>query len=230
MIKDLFLRRLLTSLVTFILVFGATVIATYAWFMQQEERSIVLQTGDFVVELLVSFDGTTIGPLSPYYDAERGVVIVNAYDDQSPNYIGNMQIDIAITPAIAARARIKVRDEWEVTRFYIDETGVNPIPPIVSTIIHEDPPGFPYLPYTILMFDPLFQGKTDENSFIYHQDILPTDQRTIIPLIDGGVPYPARSNLVFYEECYVYIDFYVDIVQANRVFEMWQIDSNFYDS
>ena len=227
MIKELIKKRLLFSLVTFILVFGSTALITFAWFRQQEEQGIIISTGDFLVELNVFFGVTKVGPLSPYYDEDKKAVIVNAYDPNSPNYVGHMSVNITVRPIIAARVRMKVLDEWELTRYYIDETGINPIPPIKETVVH-DPLGYPYLPYSILSFDNRFMGLTTDDGFIYIEDVMPSGVTTTIYLINGGLNFPVRNNPVFYEECFIYFDIYLDIVQANRAFEIWGIEPNLF--
>ncbi|MFP4177945.1 MAG: hypothetical protein ACLFTZ_04190, partial [Acholeplasmataceae bacterium] len=147
---------------------------------------------------------------------------------ESDNYIGDLSIDLRVTPAIPARMRIKVQDEWQVTRYYSDPN----IPDAFTETIYYEPNGPDtegYLPFSALEYDPSFTGFSDIDGYLYYDGFLPKDTETTIPLVDGGLRYPVRSNPVFFEEAFIYLDLFADIVQANRFPELWEVDPDFFE-
>lgn len=203
-------------------------IVVYAWFFKQEEKGIVISTGDFVVEMFVSFDGEIVSLGSDFYDSEMGVVVINAFDEESDNYIGDLEVYLNVTPAIPARIRVKVQDEWQVSRYYSDPN----ITDVFTETIYYEPNGPDtdgYLPFSALEYDDSFNGFSDLDGYLYYDDILPKDTETTIQLVDGGLRYPVRSNPVFYEEAFVYLDLFADIVQANRFPELWEVNPDFFE-
>ncbi len=219
--------HMIASLVTFSLVFVMSIITVYAYFQFQREHGILISSGEYNIELLVSFNDEVIDIESPYYDAEKNIIIVNAFDELSENYIGNLKIDIAITSKVAARVRIKLQDEWELTRTYLDQNPEYPIAPVIENVYHTIKDST-YYPFSLFKVHPTFNAIYDLEGYTYINQIIPKNQTTIINFIDGGDSYPARSNEVFDEECYVHIDMIVDIVQANRFVEKWGIDPQFF--
>ncbi|MGE4321081.1 MAG: hypothetical protein AB7E61_06515, partial [Acholeplasmataceae bacterium] len=98
---------LIKSIIIFISMFVVLMVTTYAYFQVAEDHGIIISTGDFEVEMLVYFNGQIVTYNSPYYDQDKGVVIVNAYDDQATNYIENLDIYFKIKPIVASRFRFK---------------------------------------------------------------------------------------------------------------------------
>ena len=221
-----FMKNGLSILMSIMLIGMVTIIVSYAYFQISETHGITLSAGEFDVELVVKFNGTTVTIDSPYYDMARGKVIVNAYDNLAENYIGNMTIDLVVTAEVAARLRFKIQQEWELQRYYLDQDPENPIDPIFETIYHSQKT-VEYYPYSLMMWATGFNYQAEQDGFIYDMDIVNKGSQTI-SLIDGGNPYTVRTNTVIYEECYVYFDVYVDIVQANRFADVWGIDQSYY--
>lgn len=220
--------RLIQAMLLSIFVFAITMTMTMAWFQQSIERGIIIETGEFEVELLVYFDGVLMDINSPYYDRENSTLVVNAFDAESENYIGNLEIKIAVTPEVAARMRIRLHQEWTIVRSYIDQNPEDPVPPVNEAVYHEMK-GAGYYPFSLFKTGLGFAAIHDVNGYAYMPNIIPKNQTTMINLIDGGDPYPVRSNPVFFEECYVYVTFFVDLVQANRFVEIWAIAPDYFD-
>ncbi len=220
--------RLIQLALLSIMVFAITMSFTMAWFQRNEERGLIIETGEFEVELLVYFDGVLMDINSPYYDRENGILIVNAFDTESENYIGNLEVKIAVTPEVAARMRIRLHQEWTLVRTYLDQNPEDPVPPVTEAIYHEMK-GTGYYPFSLFKTGPGFAAIFDVNGYAYMPDIIPKNQTTVINLIDGGDRYPVRTNPVFLEECYVHLTFFVDLVQANRFVEIWAIEPDFFD-
>lgn len=222
------LDRMMLILMSMMLLIMIMVITSYAYFQVSESHGITLSTGEFDVELIVKFDGVTVTIDSPYYNRENGKIIVNAFDDLSDNYIGDMTIDLGVEPEVAARMRFNIQQEWELQRYYLDQDPQNPIDPIFESIYHTQKTAA-YYPFSLMKWATGVNTTYDQNGMIYYMDMIPSSGQTIIPLIDSGDPYTVRTNSVLYEECYVYFDFYLDMVQANRFAQVWDIDPTYFD-
>lgn len=225
-----FLKAKPMIVVVSILVFlSVMVAATYAYFQTEEDHGIIISTGEFEVEMFVYFDDQLVTLNSPYYDIEKGVVTVNAFDESSDNYVGNIQIYVSIKPTVAARYRFKIQQEWELGTYYINQNEENPIPPVIQTLYHEQTE-YPYYPFSDLKFSDEFSDiHYDQQGYIYYDHVVEqNDHSQIFHIIDGGNAYAVRSNSVLYEECYLYFDMVFDIIQANRINELWGIDESFF--
>lgn len=222
-------RKLITVSLTFVILFMIGIVATYAYFEIEEDHGITITTGDFEVEMFVYFDGDIVTINSPYYDRDKGVVIVNAYDETSDNYIEDLDIYLSINPIVAARYRFKIQQEWELQRFYLNQTEGNEIDPVLQAVYFEDL-GSNYYPFSQLTFASEFSPLFDQEGFIYDPDIVEKQTSEVIyHIIDGGDAYDTRTNEAIDEVCYLYFDIFVEVVQANRFSEVWEIDSSFYD-
>ncbi len=220
--------RLISSIISFVLIFAISMITLFAYFQIQEDHGIIITSGEFEVELLVYFNDQVVDLESEYYDHDKQKIVANMYDEQAHNYIGNMKIDIRVKPVIAARIRVKIRQETELIRYYIDQNPDNPIPPLREAVYHSDK-GFPYYPFSLLKFDEDFTVKNNDDGFLYYDQIIGKNSKITIPVISSGDPYTVRSNSVLYEECYLYFDIKLDIVQANRFSEVWGIEDTFFN-
>lgn len=221
--------RLLASIVILLLAITSSTLFAYAYFENNEQYGFQVQTGDFEVTAYISFDGEFIDVNSPYYIFDEDIILINAYDSQSENYIGKLKIDLEITPNIASRVRVKVLDEWELIRTYINQNPEFPVDPIVKTIYHTRHSEV-YHPFSLFLLGQDYNPIYDSNGYAYLTEVLTKNQTTVIHLIDGGDGYPTRSNEIFYETCQINLRFIVDVVQANRFSEIWSIDSNFFNS
>jgi len=225
--KQLHFSKRITILIIMVLGILSTSLYAYAYFENKREFGFTIQTGEFEVIAYVSFDQVPVDLNSPYMDLETKTILVNAFDSESENYIGKLKVDIEITPNINARARIKVFDEWELTRTYSEQSGTS-IEPIVQTIYHTAKSS-DYLPFSLLKTGDNYNMIYDENGYAYIPNQLIKKEVTMIHLIDGGDAYPIRENEIYMETCYVNLRFVVEVVQANRFAEIWELDSNFFD-
>lgn len=209
-----------------------TVISTslyaYAYFENNQDYGFVIETGEFEVTAYISFSETVIDINSPYYDAINEVIIVNAYDETSENFIGNLKVDIVITPNISARARIQLLDEWELTRTYQIFNEEEPIESLVQTVYHTAK-SEAYHPFSLLKVGTGYAPVYDNNGYAYLTEVLNKNEETIIHLIDGGDAYLTRENEIYSETCFVHLRFTVDVVQANRFVELWSLNTDFFD-
>ncbi len=219
---------LLISFVLMILAVLSSVLIAYAYYEDIDNFAFVLENGEFEVKAYISFSETPVDLNSEYYDVENNILLINAYDETSENYIGNLKVDIEITANVAARVRIKLLDEWELTRIYTEQTLEDPIDPIVQTIYHTKMVSG-YHPFSLLKvgedYDPIY----DVTGYAYLPQILGSGSTTLIHFIDSGDPYLTRETEIYYETCFVSLRFLVEVVQANRFSEIWEMNPNFFD-
>jgi len=220
-------RKMIFSMILLILVMSLTFGVTYAYFETNKEHGIVIETGEFHVEIFIYFGDLLLDSESPYYDAEKQIVIVNAFDPLADNYIEDLQIYLVITPVVASRLRLKFQDQWEMRRVYIDQPIEDPIPDIVENLYHPKKDST-YYPFSLLKMHPEFTYIYGGDKYLYFDQVIRKDTSTTLHIIDSGDPYPVKSNEVFNETVYVYIDLSIELVQANRFSQVWGIPQDFY--
>ena len=211
-----------------VMVLGASIPTILAYFQAQEIRGIIVQTGDYEVEVFASFNGVVVDYNSPYYDRENGSLIVNAYDETSDNYVGDLKISVAVTSVVPSRMRIKLQEQWTLTRTYLDQDPLYPIPDVVEVLYHNNH-GAGYYPFSLLKVPGTFTPIYDVNGYAYMTNIITSGETTSFDIIQSGDKYLVKNNEVYSEVCYLYIDLMIDVVQANRFSEIWGIDPNFYN-
>ncbi|MBU1141325.1 MAG: hypothetical protein KKG64_02255 [Firmicutes bacterium] len=225
--KSNHVSRLIVSIVMILMAITSSTLFAYAYFENNEDYGFVLQTGDFEITAYISFDGESIDLNSPFYDVNEDVLLINAFDEDSENYIGKLKVDIAVHPNIAARVRLKLLDEWELVRTYIEQNPDYPIDPIVETVYHTAK-GAEYHPFSLLKVGVGYSPIYDSNGYAYLAEVLPKDEITTIHFIDGGDSYPTRENEIYYETCLINLRMIIDVVQANRYADIWSIDPSFF--
>lgn len=214
-------KRLIVTVIIFILSALLLTISSFAWYRSQRVLPIVLENGEFDVTLKVDFDGLEVGLNSPYYDQEKRIIIIDGGDSSAPNYIGKLNISVEVKSSIASRFRLRLQDEWQLYRYYYQSDTV-----VSSVIYHERTPEGPIdNPFIV---DNSFNYKSDNNGFIYYDGILMPNVSYEFNIIDRGTRYNVRMTDNYYEECVVHLDFYFDIVQANRFSERWNISEDFF--
>ncbi len=221
--------RLGLSIVSLFLAINASMLFAYAYFENQSNYGFDYSIGDIEVTAYISFDGTYIDTSSPYYDYDNHSIIINADDPLSENYIGNLSVDIQINPNVVARARIKVLDEWELTRTYTDAGELYPIDPVVETVYLSNQDAS-YHPYSLFLMGDGYHPIYDDQGYGYLSEVLNKNVTTTIHLIDGGSMYPVKHNDIYSESCSVHLKLVVDVIQANRFPELWGLDSTFFSS
>ena len=195
----------------------------YSWFEKTEESTIVIETGEFQIIIIASFNGNVITTNSQYYDQEKKVIILNASNPASPNYIGRFKVTLRVSANIPSRLRVKIQDEWKLVRTYREDGFV-----IEEALSHRDDelnPANPTYRYNLS-----YASKNDLSSgFMYYNHLIEKNQNYIINFITSGNPKAVKNTITYYEECFVYFDLIVEMVQANRFSEIWGIPYNFFN-
>lgn len=219
-------KWLISSILIFMMI-STTFILTYAYYVNQQTKGILLDSGSFEVTVLAAFDDVEITLNSPYYDVASQIILVNAYDPNSANYIGKLTISVEIRPEIAARLRIQVQDEWELTRTFLDEEG-NPTFP-VSESVYQTEKNAGYYPFSLLKTSSSFIPIYGSDGYAYLDEVMLKNTLYHFDIIAGGDPYPVRTNDLYIETCMVRLGLIIDVIQANRYMELWGLEETFYN-
>ena len=207
----------------YILLLLLSVVLTFAYYVTEKEVGITLSTGDIEIIAYISFDDLDVTETSPYYDPVREVLIVNTYDPDSLNYIGKLDISITIQASLASRVRVKMMDEWELTRTYKEDNRQT-----VETIYHTNKEAT-YYPFSLLKMGSNFTPFFESDGYAYDQEILAQGELKAYHLIDGGDHFSVRNNVFFEESCILKLSFIIDVIQANRYVELWGLSRDFYN-
>ena len=200
--------------------FLLTITMVYAWFEVEEVRSFFLQPGVFETEIRLYFDEELITATSPYYDHESHQLLVNGFDDMSPNYIGKLKVVVRVQVHNASRMRFLIQDEWILHRYYYAgyQTTV-----VLPNSLRQD--GVNQNPYQI---NSIFVRR-NQDAFYYYPDVIGKNEVIEVVIFDGGSPYNVRILDTYYEEVEIRFQIAVDVIQANRFVQVWKIEPDFFE-
>lgn len=207
----------------YVLLLLLSVVLTFAYYVTEKEYGITLSTGDIEITAYIKFDDLAIDEQSIYYDSLKDVLIVNTYDLDSLNYIGKLDVRITVRASLASRLRVKLMDEWELTRTYKEDNRET-----VETIYHTNKESS-YYPFSLLKLGADFTPVFESDGYAYEQSILAQGEEKEIHLVDGGDHYSVRNNVFFEESCILKLSFVIDVIQANRYVELWGLSRDFYN-
>lgn len=209
--------------ILYVILLLLSVVLTFAYYTTEKEYGITLSTGDIEIIAYISFDDLNIDQESIYYDASNNVLLVNTYDSESLNYIGKLDVRITVRTSLASRLRIKLMDEWELTRTYKEDNRQT-----VETIFHTNKE-VSYYPFSLLKMGSNFTPVFDSDGYAYEQSILAQGELKEFHLVDGGDRFSVRNNVFFEESCTLKLSFMIDVIQANRYVELWGLRRDFYN-
>ena len=209
--------------ILYVILLLLSVVLTFAYYTTDKEYGITLSTGDIEIVAYISFDDIYIDSESVYYDTSKNVLLVNTYDPESQNYIGKLDIRVTVTTSLASRLRIKLMDEWELTRTYKEDNRQT-----VETIYHTNKESS-YYPFSLLKMGNEFSPLFESDGYAYEQSILTQGVIKEFHLVDGGDRFSVRNNVFFEESCTLKLSFIIDVIQANRYVELWGLSRDFYN-
>jgi len=223
-LKKILFRNITSIVLSLVLFLALTISFVFSWFNRQNQSSFIIYSGDYEVGITISLNDVTVNESSPYYDSQKKVLILEGQHQESENFINNLKITFTFSVDNPARFRVKIQDEWQLTRTYYDTSYV-----IVEAVSHENQaliPGNENFPFIITnvssyLYDPI-------SGYLYFNTVLEENQTYVIEFITGGRPYPARSTTAYYEDVSVYLDLIVDVVQANRFSQVWGVSPDFF--
>jgi len=212
------LKRSILAL-TFALVL--TITSVYAWFEMQNSHQIDLETGIFEVDIDILLDDVPITGLESFYDPTNYLLELNAFNPLAANYIDRLKVVMTVTAHTTARLRFRVQDEWRLIRYFT--TGGTP----TTIVLPYDTLAEAISAYPFNVNSSFFSNL--EDPYFYYDGLLEKDETLTFTLIDGGLPYTVRSTENYYEEVYIRFQVFLDVVQANRIVEVWNVNADLFD-
>lgn len=222
-------KHLFFIVLSLVLVLASITSITLAWLSFNGYFDNDIDVGDFNGELVFKFNsdsGDVEAPSSVFN--EYGLLSINGIskdqvtDSTGDYYIDDLKVSLNIDVESVAYLRIKVMDQWLVTRTYtsIDRE-------YSEVINHEADELFPFKltndNFEVNSADNPTKWYFDANTgYVYYTEMLEVGSYTL-PFIYGGYGYIPKVSISYYDTCQLLINFRVEVVQANRYQEVWNI-------
>lgn len=217
-------KKWLMLIVLYILALLGSVVLTFAYYQKEQAATITLQTGDADIRMVVSFDDVSIDSSSVYYDITHQEFIIDASDEEAFNALSKLNINILIDAEYASRVRIRLHETYIRTRTYV---GVQEsLHEALAITGHVDG----YHHFSQLKKGDIPYLHQHEDGYQYVNRVVSAHEVLNIPIIDGGRMLYARVNQQFVEHMTLRLSLIVEVVQANRYQEIWQVDSTVFGS
>ena len=206
--------------------------ATYAWLSIGGSKDVDASFGDFKVKVnsqnkngdMVSVSGLTKvnGLSSVDYESTKKTLKPNEnyteYYAALDNYvcIDNLTISIEVDSKIAGYMRVKILDEWKVTR---DFKNLNKVSQDVIFRATDEKSFMFALEETGWVYDPV-------TKYCYYSNLIEKSDnpKTIEFIVKGSSSYIPKISSYYSETCEVTLALEVEIVQANRFEALWGIE------
>lgn len=170
--------------------------------LTSNDQSVVFDHGTYLVNGLSKVDQESLFTRLPGLSSTV-----------STSYIESLNVSIAISAEIAGYMRVKLLDEWAVTRKYYDFDRESS-----ESIFRSDDNLFPYELADGWVYDKVTR-------YCYYTKLIEKDTKGTIPFIVSGTSYTPKTSSFFYELCEVAISTSLEVVQANRYQALWGITS-----
>lgn len=195
---------------------------TFAYFNKEEVTQLVVTTGDVNLVADIRFDDVIVDDLSPYFDQENQMIIINASDSESINALSKLIINLIIETDYASRFRIKLKESYIKERTYFS-TGESLTEVLAMT---ENRVG--HHPFSNLAYGETYQMIHGDEGFQYYPEIMNENTYLTLPVVNGGLTIYGRTNQQFVETITLKLQIIIDVVQANRYQEIWGIDQTIF--
>ena len=224
MIKSSYLSFFLLFLIAIMI---STISASLAWLSIEGSKDVTLTPGTFKIDTLVSekiedekveitpYDGVfTINGLSfENNENAKNKLGIENYPTYSDPLISNLNIDITLDAEIAGYMRVKLKDEWIVTRKYVNFDRVT-----TEIIFKDEESAQLYKLAENWVYD-------EKTNYFYYTNIIEKGESINIPFISSGTSYNPKTSSYYVETCMVNITLSIQVVQANRYEAIWGISS-----
>jgi len=208
------------SLVLLTVVLSMSIYVTYAWFEIYNSTQVEISSGDFTVETEVYIKDILVTASNPYYNETTGLISLNAFDETVDNYINNVKVIIRITAHNTARFRVRIQDEWRLERTYTTEEQTIIVIPSEQRVDGEFVSRFN-------VNETFF--RVNDDVFFYYDGLIDKGETVELTFLNGGTQYPIYIADTYTERAFINFSIYVDIVQANRIVEVWGVSENVFD-
>ena len=195
---------------------------TLAWISTEVSKEVNTSFGSFELSCSLTandkdvvFDQGTylVNGLSKVDQENLFTRLPGLAETYNTSYIELLNISINVSAEIAGYMRVKLLDEWAVTRKYYDFDRESS-----ESIFRSDDNLFPYELADGWVYDKVTR-------YCYYTKLIEKDTKGTIPFIVSGTSYTPKTSSFFYELCEVSISTSVEIVQANRYEALWGIAS-----
>ena len=172
------------------------------------------------------------------YDSEKGLLYFNgemksavleqyAADGEEYNefFLDDFKVQITVTPDVTSYLRIRVYDEWTITRFYSSFNTEQ-----VYSIYHE---GENIFPFNLVDNSWRVSGETGystlwyydaDTKYVYYTEPLEKGTEVTLPFIFGGDSYIPKISRTYSDTCDLILNIRLEVVQANRFSQIWGIE------
>ncbi len=195
---------------------------TLAWISVSDVKNVNTSFGSFELSCSLTandkdvvFDHGTylVNGLSKVDQENLFTRLPGLAETNNTSYIELLKISINVSAEIAGYMRVKLLDEWSVTRKYYDFDRES-----TESIFRSDDNLFPYELAEGWVYDKVTR-------YCYYTKLIEKGTKDTIPFIVSGTSYTPKTSSFFYELCEVSISTSVEIVQANRYEALWGIAS-----
>lgn len=235
-------------LLTIILIISVMLPLTFSWLSEEGSIGGNITIGGIEVEIKSYFEyldetetlvtKNAFDPLAApnCYDSEKGLLSINGslksavleqHENDTnyvPHFLDDFKVAIELTPDITSYLRIRVFDEWTITRFYYSFNAEQ-----IYSIYHE---GINIFPFDLA--DNSWRVKGDvgysslwyydaDTQYVYYRDPLPKGVTVTIPFVFGGDAYLPKISRTYIDTCDLILNIRVEVVQANRFSQIWGI-------
>lgn len=231
--RFIFNKKIIFLMIYCLLILSFTVV--YAWYENTHNADISVSTTPYTLDMKIGFVGDDTSSVSDYYNSTTKLITLNGLKKsiaqtinepdivQEEYFIEDFELNVLVTPIVTSYLRIKVQDEWSVTRNYLQSNFKR-----TESIIREDSVrGNLISPYhLVLNSDDSCDWVYDKISgYIYYKNILEaSDEEITLPVFSGANYYNGKVNYIYIDTCTVSINILVEIVQANRINAFWGIN------
>ena len=192
---------------------------SYTYYIQEKDYFVNVDTDLYQVYTELTFNGVIHDELSPYYDSDKNAFIINLFDDTAENYISNLSLDVYVVVPIASKLRFMLNESYELTRYYHNQEQT-----IITEIIYQETIDETHHAHSLLKKGGYNQTLDHTDFYTYAYETFMPNQTYHLNVISSGSGYPAKDNSLYYETCYLYLDYRFEFVQANRFSQVWKVD------
>lgn len=214
---------LIVIIVGLIVILGMGITSILAWLTDNKEIDYDGETSQFQLSYDIYFDqgeGLDPIPASQYYigddESEDNLKLIQMSlgDQNAPNFIGKLRINISVTTNGNYYLRVKFNNEWYMARRSMTTDLVR-----YSTINQS---GDTLMPYT------LASNWYYDQASAYTYYTQPVNNSSVLPVINGPmtktIEYKDYTTTSYETKYYVYLDVKFEYVQANRMYAIWNLD------
>lgn len=188
----------------FVLLISSSIVL--AWYSDRDDVNLILSNPSYdEIEFVTSFG-------EEYID-ENGIIIIDGVESGADKVtITDLTVKVKFTPKITSYLRISINDVWKLKRTYDNQKVTEQYISVENQIRYNLAENWVYDPIT---------------RYFYYINIIPKSSETLeIDFITSGIGMEETSSLRYTDEYTVRIDFSADVVQANRIEEVWFVSIN----